>query len=197
MDIAVLKLAHEIEFSPAVSPVCLFAPDITAVHSPTDGFRVAGWGATENSRFGSDDLLSARLEPVSPDSCQTQWGTTLALLPSQLCASGEDMMDSCNGDSGGPLVAKLYGKWFLSGLVSFGTSSCDSSLPAIYTRTSSFFNWLERTMFPGDFFRPPQALSQVCLLLVVFSHHRRPHHRHRPHHPPAHRGTHCTSYSNE
>jgi secreted trypsin-like serine protease len=162
MDIAVLKLASEVEFSHAVRPVCLFSTDPTALHSPADDFRVAGWGAKEDSPFGSDRLLYTILEPVSPASCQAQWGTTLTLLPSQLCASGEDMMDSCNGDSGGPLVAQLDGKWFLSGVVSFGISSCDSSVPAIYTRTSSYFNWLELTMFPGKYilFVKP-ALSRI------------------------------------
>ena len=27
--------------------------------------------------------------------------------------------------------------WFLTGVVSFGTNACDSSLPGVYTRTSA------------------------------------------------------------
>ena len=36
--------------------------------------------------------------------------------------------------------------WFLTGVVSFGTNACDSSLPGVYTRTSSFLAWLRDTL---------------------------------------------------
>ena len=36
--------------------------------------------------------------------------------------------------------------WFLTGVVSFGTNACDSSLPGVYTRTSSFLPWLLDTL---------------------------------------------------
>merc|ERR1712130_883498 len=69
--------------------------------------------------------------------------TSLSLLDSQLCARGESATDSCSGDSGEPLMAVLGGRWYLAGVVSFGTQRCDSSLPGVYTRVSSFWQWIE------------------------------------------------------
>ena len=55
------------------------------------------------------------------------------------------LTDSCSGDSGGPLMARTD-KWYLTGLVSFGTNECDSSLPGVYTRVSFFLDWILETL---------------------------------------------------
>ena len=37
-------------------------------------------------------------------------------------------------------------KWFLTGVVSFGTNECDSSLPGVYTSIKHFHDWILKTM---------------------------------------------------
>ena len=39
---------------------------------------------------------------------------------------------ACNGDSGGPLQCFIHGKWYFSGIVSFGASGCDTNIASIY-----------------------------------------------------------------
>ena len=39
---------------------------------------------------------------------------------------------ACNGDSGGPLQCFIHGKWYFSGIVSFGASGCDTSIASVY-----------------------------------------------------------------
>ena len=37
-------------------------------------------------------------------------------------------------------------KWFLTGVVSFGTNECDSSLPGVYTNIKHFQDWILKTL---------------------------------------------------
>ena len=84
------------------------------------------------------------LSLVSPAQCQSEFNSLeLELLPSQLCARGLGGEDSCEGDSGGPLITRQpYGPSVLTGIISFGTLSCDSSLPGVYTDVSFFYDWI-------------------------------------------------------
>ena len=66
----------------------------------------------------------------------------------QVCAKGDRGTDSCSGDSGGPLMVQTAGdqsRWFLTGVVSFGTNECDSSLPGVYTDIAAFYDWIQDT----------------------------------------------------
>jgi len=56
--------------------------------------------------------------------------------------------DSCKGDSGGPLMFrdKISNKWFLSGIVSYGTSydTClQKNVLGIYTKVANFIEFLD------------------------------------------------------
>ena len=48
--------------------------------------------------------------------------------------------DACSGDSGGPLVVPVDGEYKLAGLVSWGSSKCNTY--GAYTRVSDFESWI-------------------------------------------------------
>lgn len=154
-DIAIVKLLRPVEFSKNLKPICLFSNQVELVENPLDEFRVAGWGRTEKAR-SSDVLQFTHLKSVKRKECQREYTraekegrlgqvSDFRILSGQLCAQG-NITDSCSGDSGGPLMSQFGNTWFLAGVVSFGTQHCDSSLPGVYTRVSSFYPWLSKVL---------------------------------------------------
>ncbi|HEX2449060.1 MAG TPA: trypsin-like serine protease [Methyloceanibacter sp.] len=64
-----------------------------------------------------------------------------------ICAAGKGRRaDSCQGDSGGPLVAKVQDKFVQVGVVSWGHSCADGVFPGVYTKVSSYTDWINETM---------------------------------------------------
>lgn len=57
------------------------------------------------------------------------------------------------GDSGAPLQVvskKNPCVYYVMGLTSFGGKCAQSGQPAIYTRVSSYLNWIEGIVWPGQ-----------------------------------------------
>lgn len=54
-------------------------------------------------------------------------------------------------DSGGPLQTTIGNAcvFDIIGIVSYGSTNCGSA-PGIYTRVSSFTDWIEKTVWPND-----------------------------------------------
>ena len=64
-----------------------------------------------------------------------------------ICAEGKTgRADSCQGDSGGPLVAKVQGRYVQIGVVSWGHSCADGVFPGVYTKVSSYTDWINDTI---------------------------------------------------
>ena len=60
--------------------------------------------------------------------------------------------NSCQGDSGGPLVCEgSFGdakqeQWFLFGITSFGALDCSSYSSSVYTKVSTYVDWINDIM---------------------------------------------------
>ncbi|XP_014704306.2 chymotrypsinogen 2-like isoform X1 [Equus asinus] len=141
-DITLVKLASSARLSNTVSPVCL--------PSANDNFPAGtlsvttGWGKTQYDASKTPDKLQQAVLPLlSNTDCKKYWGSKIA--NSMVCA-GASGVSSCNGDSGGPLVAQKNGAWTLVGIVSWGSSVCSTSTPAVYTRVTEFVSWIQQTL---------------------------------------------------
>uniref|UniRef100_A0A182FDJ9 CLIP domain-containing serine protease n=2 Tax=Anopheles albimanus TaxID=7167 RepID=A0A182FDJ9_ANOAL len=153
-DIALIRLAQEVDFSDSIIPICLpFNEDIRSAIIPT--YILTGWGTTAQQTL-SDILKHKFLKHVPIPECQQRMkenGLSVDLADEyQICAKGKELVDSCQGDLGGPLGSyKPLGnaRFVQYGIVSTVGGSCGNlSVPGVYTRVSSYMNWIVENMQP-------------------------------------------------
>ncbi|NP_001017724.1 serine protease precursor [Danio rerio] len=141
-DIALVKLTAPASLNAHVSPVCLaeasdnFASGMTCVTS--------GWGVTRyNALFTPDELQQVALPLLSNEDCKNHWGSNIR--DTMICA-GAAGASSCMGDSGGPLVCQKDNIWTLVGIVSWGSSRCDPTMPGVYGRVTELRDWVDQIL---------------------------------------------------
>ncbi|KAG9280899.1 chymotrypsinogen A-like [Astyanax mexicanus] len=141
-DITLVKLASTAQLNTRVSPVCLPASS----DDYAGGLKcvTTGWGLTRYNAANTPPRLQQTALPLLTNSnCQRYWGTSITSV--MICA-GAAGASSCMGDSGGPLVCQKGGVWNLVGVVSWGSSTCSTSTPAVYARVTSFRSWIDQTI---------------------------------------------------
>ncbi|XP_068401891.1 transmembrane protease serine 3 isoform X1 [Eschrichtius robustus] len=144
-DIALMKLARPVAFNDMIQPVCL--PN-SEEHFP-DGKMcwTSGWGATEDGGDASPVLNHAAVPLISNKICNHRDVYGGIISPSMLCAGYlKGGVDSCQGDSGGPLVCQERRVWKLVGATSFGIGCAEVNKPGVYTRITSFLDWIHEQM---------------------------------------------------
>ncbi|XP_029305019.1 hyaluronan-binding protein 2 [Cottoperca gobio] len=143
-DIALLRLkgtdgvcANETQF---VKTVCL--PDAQL----PDGMecKISGWGATENSQYGTNHLLDANVLLIDQEKCSEK-GIYGSVLDNSMFCAGHLLggVDSCQGDSGGPLTCEQNNTNVIYGLVSWGDLCGRKNKPGVYTRVTHFLDWIK------------------------------------------------------
>ena len=128
---------------------------------------VAGWGTTqpyetsgvkcEEGRRPSSRFLNQLAFPVkSHDECRCSFGNAFrcSLVSSYkpdiaFCAGySEGGLDACQGDSGGPVMRQLTmsdgtTRWVQIGIVSWGEGCGVAGRYGVYTRLSSYTDWIQ------------------------------------------------------
>lgn len=145
-DIALLKTRNDILFSEHAWPVCVPSSDVNFGGQQA---VVVGWGKNnEKSDVYSDILQKAHLSIIDNKVCQSWYKTAGRKIPIHdqvICAGYQDGgRDACHGDSGGPLLYKLSDHWAVVGIVSTGIGCARPLLPGLYSRVSSYVDWISR-----------------------------------------------------
>ncbi|XP_069364373.1 venom protease-like [Maniola hyperantus] len=157
-DIALLELNADVDFETDIRPACLWTkPDFPGYAKAI----ATGWGVVDPKQptKTSDELKKVSLSLLENDFCNEtlrdtfyrHWG---GFSDDQMCA-GElrGGQDTCQGDSGSPLqVASRANKciFHVIGVTSFGRACARSGKPAVYTRVSSYLDWIEAVVWPGE-----------------------------------------------
>ncbi|RVE75128.1 hypothetical protein OJAV_G00013830 [Oryzias javanicus] len=149
-DIALLRLASPITYTPYAVPVCL-PTRFLAEHQlwAVNLHTVSGWG--RRSEFGptSNLLRRTKIPRLRTQTCIEESG--VALTKNMFCAGYLDgRTDSCKGDSGGPLVTEYKKTVFLLGIVSWGKGCARPGNYGIYTRVSNYLEWIQNRTAPSS-----------------------------------------------
>ncbi|XP_014486675.1 PREDICTED: trypsin-7-like [Dinoponera quadriceps] len=142
-DIATIKVKTPFVFSSLVSPVVLPQQDEIVKAGATA--VVSGYGRIKLNGERTKGLHIASVTITDQANCKAIYKRGRKIIyDTQICTNEPTVVKgSCLGDSGGPLT--VDGK--LVGLISWSVSCGNTRFPTIYTRVSSYINWIsEHTM---------------------------------------------------
>lgn len=83
-------------------------------------------------------VLCAGFLEGGKDSCQVTTQILILLL--------DNICNEFQGDSGGPLMWPSGPQYYLVGIVSFGVGCAQAAYPGVYTRVSTFMEWIVNNM---------------------------------------------------
>ncbi|CRK94579.1 CLUMA_CG008079, isoform A [Clunio marinus] len=145
-DIGLVRLKQPVKFSSLVRPVCLPMPSSPSLKNG-ESVYITGFGRTLHSKM-STIKQKLRIPMYDHRQCVRKFATkNVDITKDQICAGGEFSRDACDGDSGGPLM-RFRDNWIVEGIVSFGYLCGLDDWPAIYTKVSSYTEWIERHIKP-------------------------------------------------
>jgi Trypsin len=136
----------ELEFAQTLPPLALLTPRLEALLARAGVMAtVVGWGATQLNPSDFPDLLQqAQLPIVGQEVCNGPQSYQGSVGADQLCAGfSQGGTDSCFLDTGGPLlVTDHQGGTRLAGIIADGRGCGLANFYGLYTRLSSFQNWI-------------------------------------------------------
>ncbi|XP_008193161.1 chymotrypsin-like proteinase 5B precursor isoform X1 [Tribolium castaneum] len=140
-DVALLKLATPIRESEFIQIISLESQNVDAVRNCT----LIGWGRTSYPGSIPNDLQFLDLVSLPFTECKDRWASINPVYPTEICTFTKSGEGACHGDSGGPLIDETKKNPVLIALVSWG-SPCARGMPDVYTRVSSFYQWITKTI---------------------------------------------------
>ena len=161
-DIALLRLSEPVDFPNAVPIKLISEKDVEAgATDPGVIAWVTGYGLIETD----PEIYPASLQKVQmPIVTNEQASIVWNFIPETTMMAGYRSVtkDACAGDSGGPLIVPVTGGYKLAGLVSWGSSNCNTY--GGYTRLSLFESWITEKTGIEITFRAPVPLgdSIIC-----------------------------------
>uniref|UniRef100_A0A8D0BIM0 Peptidase S1 domain-containing protein n=1 Tax=Salvator merianae TaxID=96440 RepID=A0A8D0BIM0_SALMN len=173
-DIALVQLEKPVNFSRTILPICL--PSASGPDPFPAGMKcwVTGWGdVIPEGKHALADLLEIEVPILDTNRYTDVIPTGYRLIYNDMICAGfpEGEKDSCQGDSGGPLACKLNGTWFLAGVVSFGQGCSEPNRPGVYTRVTSYVDWIQKNIAKNTISSggvPLSSASSAIFLGLIF-----------------------------
>nr|XP_029717270.1 melanization protease 1-like isoform X1 [Aedes albopictus] len=143
-DIALLRMEKALpgNYTVYILPICM-PMSITLMQDlfANRNVSIVGWGSDGNETRNRFKMYSV-ITTISNHKCEKELEKTIS--DSQMCAKSltDNYSDACEGDSGGPLQIQINGTYYLIGIVSYGPRCGTTTLPAVYTRVTSYMAWI-------------------------------------------------------
>lgn len=154
-DLALIRLASAVVLSETVGLIAPLSPAQAELARPHIAAAVIGWGAQNDPDSDpfvgpnyADALRETTVPIVSNEICgeayDAYYGVSGVITESMVCAGfREGGKDACYGDSGGPLMVwDDASGWLQAGIVSGGIGCAQPNYYGIYTRVTSFYEWI-------------------------------------------------------
>ncbi|KAG5669785.1 hypothetical protein PVAND_000078 [Polypedilum vanderplanki] len=148
-DIGIIELPEALNFSESIQAIKISNKKLFEYDSEDNKVELSGWGHVAYNT--STDLLhyaTMRLIPLKECLKYRKYYTEY-ITTNNICTMKIKGMP-CNGDSGGAIVKKINGIKQVIGIASFGKdgkgeilSDCDSNMPLVSTKISSYIDWIE------------------------------------------------------
>lgn len=160
-DLALIKADEPFILTRNIRIACLQTRELDVSKASVIGFGTT----TSDAATGSKTLMTVDVDLIPAEVCnksvkhairrgQLSHGITEELM----CAGDYEKggRDACQGDSGGPLqympekvdCRKIFPLHTLIGVASFGNHCGYKKSPGIYTRVSSYIEWIESVVWP-------------------------------------------------
>ena len=105
-------------------------------------FLFSGFGTLSSGGSLAQVLMQVSVPIVTESTCRRAYGSSIH--DSMVCAGlARGGKDSCQGDSGGPLVCEANGRFFLEGVVSWGSGCASPGKYGVYSRVRYLRNWVD------------------------------------------------------
>ena len=102
----------------------------------------SGFGTLSSGGYLAQVLMQVSVPIVTQSTCKGAYGSNIH--ESMVCAGlAEGGKDSCQGDSGGPLVCEANGRFFLEGVVSWGSGCARPGKYGVYSRVRYLRKWVD------------------------------------------------------
>jgi len=160
-DLALVRLATNSN----LLAIILNAPFVNPLFSDNLLATIIGWGNTSSTGNAYPTRLRQAMVPIVPNSiCNAPQSYGGAITANMLCAGFADGgIDTCQGDSGGPIVVpdgSAPGGYRQEGVTSFGQGCALPDFYGVYTRLSTFSDWVsQQVCSPSEI--PPGTTLEV------------------------------------
>ncbi|CAK1589512.1 unnamed protein product [Parnassius mnemosyne] len=143
-DIGLVKLAHNVQYSDYIRPICLPRTDYLQQISAGTHLLSAGWGSND---VNYNDVKKDAVLPYVPMKICRHSLSTMTLTNKQICAGGEPSQQTCVGDYGGPLMFQTDDYYIAVGVLSYRLGGCGvENLPGVYTNVYEYLDWINSMM---------------------------------------------------
>ncbi|OTF69765.1 Group 3 mite allergen-like protein (serine protease) [Euroglyphus maynei] len=154
-DIALIRTTKPIVFNQRVRPICL--PKIKDYElNNGQSVTVAGYGFTTDNlvfNFLPDRLKAVRIPVVRMDNCRQTYNISRIPITNRMICAGVTTYGRCSGamrgDSGSALISYMDDndrRAIHTGIVSFSLPCRMYGAPDVYTRTSSYIEWIDNVI---------------------------------------------------
>uniref|UniRef100_A0A673AFP4 Coagulation factor X n=1 Tax=Sphaeramia orbicularis TaxID=375764 RepID=A0A673AFP4_9TELE len=160
-NIALLKLATPIQFSPYILPACLPTRNFAEkVLMEQDGGMVSGFGTSCHQGHAFPFLRRLKVPFVDRITCRTSVNFRISFR--MFCAGYDTVAEQCYSDMGGPHVTRYHNTYFITGVACYPTAKY-----GVYTNVAKYLSWIRsamETVMPqnrSNHQAPPKAPSKT------------------------------------